>query len=125
MKLQLGERYWRRDGVLSGTIIPNESVDWPFRDAATDISYTERGGQFTSDVDSAYDLVAKAYFSKEEPSQELPPVDTVTMSSEDYAKMQELEKEVEHLKKVIKRKNQIMSDILGIVRDELAKQIGV
>lgn len=126
MKLQVGERYWRRDGALSGTIVPNDSIYFPYRDAATSVSYREDG---TAGCvrESSEDLIHLQYEIEE--GQDLTPVDTVTISGEEHTKNHELlkayAKEIENLKEVIKRKNKIMSEIMDIVRDELSKQTGL
>ena len=121
MKPQIGERYWRRDGLLSGTIVPGEGNYYAYKDAATGEHYSEKGMIYVPGHERPSDL-EKLYTPE---GDELPDGDTVTLSGQDYREMKasiEMQKAmIERLRATVDRKNKIMSEIMDIVRDELAK----
>jgi hypothetical protein len=55
MKIEVGKRYIKRGGGVSGVIVFNRSGDYLFVDSSTGIRYKEDGG--VTDYESLADLV--------------------------------------------------------------------
>jgi hypothetical protein len=66
MKIEVGKRYWRRDGGLSGVIRKSEESAYPFNDGV--LYFSETGGYWRNGKDHPYDLIREYV----EPSQEVP-----------------------------------------------------
>jgi len=56
MKIEVGKRYWRRDGGISPIVESNAEEDYPF--VAGDESYTETG-EYYGGIPNNTDLVAE------------------------------------------------------------------
>jgi hypothetical protein len=53
MKIELGRRYKRRDGVITGPIV---FIDYPFRETDTGGSYSESGAYYST-ANHPFDLI--------------------------------------------------------------------
>lgn len=117
---QIGERYYMRDGLLSGTIIPNDCPmgSYPFKDSATGVTYTSRGTRYRVG-EAPDDLMELCPMGGT-----LPDADTVTVSGADYREMQEtIEMQsalIKKLKAAIDRKNKIFTELFEAAKAELS-----
>ena len=125
LKLEVGKRYVRRDGLATGPLeILNGKYyfDYKFGCLYFDDGYHQRG------VESPKDLIKELeIITINEQGDELPDASMMVVSSSDYYHMEitiELQiARIERLEAAIARKNKVFSEVMDMVRYELAKEI--
>lgn len=133
LKLELGNRYWRRDGLLSGTIGPYDNGTYKYMDMSTGATYSV-GGRHIAPLERPEDLVRLAdpseYGMKSTENHEgndLPDVAWISISAIEYLELQQISTlqadKIKRLQAMIDRKNKVFNEVLEIARYELAKEI--
>lgn len=90
MKLQFGKRYITKSGRVIGPLklTKERAISFPFYDPRNLRAYTEDG--YCSSGEEL-DTIMGAHYDSEEVSEELPSVNTVTISVEDYERLTRME----------------------------------
>ena len=129
LKLEVGKRYVRRDGEVTGPLVklPNRGgIDY-HHDRDFGCLYWDHG-QYDLDADSPEDLIKELeIITINEQGDELPDASMMVVSSNEYNHMKETIElqiaRIERLEAAIARKNKVFSEVMDMVRYELAKEI--
>ena len=107
MKLQFGKKYITKSGRVIGPLkLTNErAIAYPFYDPRNLRAYTEDG--YCSSGEEL-DTIMGAHYDSEEVSEELPSVNTVTISVEDYERLTRME---QVFKKMVEELTELKKEI--------------
>lgn len=109
MKLQLGKRYVRRDGQISGVIEHNPfNHEYPYVDDKYHNTYTEKGKRFNNLWDHDSDL-ASVHYESEPNFPIITDPSMMVISVKEYDRLKEIES---HLKQVTELWNEIQAEKL-------------
>ena len=93
MKIKVGKKYWRRDGLLSGTIIPGDSPFFPFKCSATLETYNDCGMKYNASKEDEADLLAE--YTEKTQGDDLPDPVKIDLDASDADFVKELRDEIE------------------------------
>lgn len=130
LQLQEGKRYRRRDGQITGPLnkIPRvSSSGFFYHDPETGCLYWETGA-YQHFVESKEDLVYELdIITINEQGKELPDASMMIAAPRQFQEMEQvIRMQAEKIKKLqaaIDRKNKVFSEVMDMVRYELAKEI--
>ena len=107
MKLQFGKKYITNSGQIIGPlkVTKERAIVYPFYDPRSLRAYTEDG--YCSSGEQL-DTIMGAHYDSEEVSEELPSVNTVTISVEDYERLTRME---QGFKKMVEELTELQKEI--------------